>query len=176
MWRSHGAPPPVAVFTAGTVGAPGGDDRVEWKFEDPCSILLHSRRTGNALWIDGIRVFARNLSDRPLSNLHAVVRSYTGGKEMRLGLVVNDRLLDAGEAQSVPPKSEFSLLCMLDDRMSGIPADQLLRAFGDLYFTFKFDTNQMFSRLVAVSEIEQQLSRIEGEDGKTPSAPENWKQ
>jgi hypothetical protein len=168
MWRSYGAPPQVALVTARTVGARGGDDRVEWRFEDARSIFLHSRRAGDALWIDGIRVFAENLSDRPLNNLSAVVRSYMGGKEMKLSLVVNDRRLESIEAQSVPPKFGFSLLyvipAMLDDRASGIPADQFLQAFGDLYFTFRFDTNQIFARLVASSEIERQISRIEQEN------------
>jgi hypothetical protein len=163
MWRSSG-PPPEAIVMARTVGAPGGDDHVEWKFEDPRSIFLHSRRAGDALWIDGIRVFAKNGSDRPLHNLSAVVRSYTAGKEMKLGLVVNGRLLDAGEGQSVPPKSEFALLyaipSMTGDRVSGVPADQLSRTFGDLYFTFRYDINQIFARLVSMPEIEQKILRI----------------
>jgi hypothetical protein len=174
MWRSYG-PPPQVVVVARTVGAPGGDDQVEWKFEDPRSIFLHSRRPGDALWIDGIRVFANNLSDRPLNNLSAVVRSYAAGREMRLDLVVNDRRLDSSDVQSVPAKSEFSLLyvipAMLGERASGIPADQFLRAFGDLYFTFRFDANQIFARLVASSEIERQISRIEQENAL--SVPSN---
>jgi hypothetical protein len=79
MWRSFGAPRQVAVITARTVGAQGGDDDVEWKFDGP-TIFLHSRRPGDALWIDGIRIFAKNLSNRPLANLRAVVRSYQGGQ------------------------------------------------------------------------------------------------
>jgi hypothetical protein len=127
MWRSNGAPRQIAIVTARTVGAPGGDDDVEWKFEDPRSIFLHSRRPGDALRIDGIQVFAKNLSDRPLSNLTAVVRSHQAGREMKMSLVLDDRQVDASEPQTVPPKSEFSLLyiipSMLDDRVSGIPAD-----------------------------------------------------
>src|SRR5258708_23266844 len=128
MWRSYGAPRQIAMVTAKTVGAPGGDDDVEWKFEDPRSIFLHSRRPGDALWIDGIRIFAKNLSDRPLGNLTAVVRSHQAGREMKMSLVVNDRQVGTSGAQSVPPRSEFSLLyiipSMLDDRVSGIPAAQ----------------------------------------------------
>jgi hypothetical protein len=75
--------------------------------------------------------------------------------------------LNAGEPQTVPPKSEFSLLyiipSMRDGRESGIPADQFLQAFGDLYFMFRYDTDQMFARLVSDLEIEQKLSRIERE-------------
>ncbi len=138
---------------------------MEWKFEEPHSIFLHSRRPGDALWIDGIQIFAKNLSDRPLSNLRAVVRSHQAGREMKMSLVVNDRQVGTSEAQSVPPRSEFSLLyiipSMLDDRVSGIPAAQFLRAFGDLYFMFGYDSNQMFARLVSVPQIERQLLRIE---------------
>jgi hypothetical protein len=167
MWRSHG-PPREAIVMARTVGAPGGDDQVEWKFDDPRSIFLHSRRAGEALWIDGIRVLAKNPSDRPLHNLSAVVRSYAAGKEMKLSLIVNGRLLDSGEAQSVPPQSEFSLLhvipSMLDEPRTGVPAGQFPRTFGDLYFTFSYDINQIFARLVSMPEIERQILRIEQEN------------
>jgi hypothetical protein len=61
--------------------------------------------------------------------------------------------------------SAFSLLSIipatLDDRVRGVPAAQFLRGFGDLEFIFGYDTRQMFTRLVAVPEIEQQLLRIE---------------
>jgi hypothetical protein len=167
MWRSFGAPRQVAVVTARTVGAQGGDDDVDWKFEGS-TIFLHSRRPGDALWIDGIRLLAKNLSNRPLTNLTAVVRSYQAGREMKMNMVLNDRQLDGGEPQTVPAGSEFSLLYMipsgLDDRVSGIPAAQFVPAFGQLYFTFRYDTNQMFARLVSVPEIEQQISLIEPED------------
>jgi len=177
MWRSYAAPRQIAVVTARTIGARGGDDAVEWKFEDPRSIFLHSRRPGDALWIEGIRIFAKNLSDRPLNNLTAVVRSRTGGKDMKMYLVRDDRQVGASDSLTVPSKSEFLLLyiipSMLDDRVSGIPADQFLRAFGDLDFMFGYDTNQMFSRLVSVPEIEQQLLRIEREDGNALPTPAN---
>ena len=85
--------------------------------------------------------------------------------------------MNAGEQQTVPPRAEFSLLymipSMLDDWESGIPADQFRQAFGDLYFTFRYDTNQMFAPLVSVPEIEQQLSRIERQDGNALPAPAN---
>jgi hypothetical protein len=124
-----------------------------------------------------IRIFAKNLSDRPLSNLTAVVRSHQAGREMKLRLVLDDRQVDASESQTVPPKSEFSLLyiipSMLDDRVSGIPADQFPRAFGDLNFMFGYDANQMFARLVSVPEIEEQILRIEREDGNVLPMPES---
>ncbi len=165
MWNSYAAPPRIAVVTAKTVGSPGGDDRVEWRFADPHSIFLYSRHPGDALWIDGIKVLAKNLSDRPLSNLRAVVRSYKAGREMKMSLALDGRQVDAGEPQSVPPKSEFSLQyvipSMVDERVPGLPEGEFLRVFGDLSFMFGYDTNQMFARLVSVAEIEQQLSRIE---------------
>jgi hypothetical protein len=136
--------------------------------------FLHSRRPGDALWIDGIRIFAKNLSNRPLTNLRAVVRSYQAGGEMKMNLVL-DRQLDAGEPQTVPAGSEFALLYMipaaLDGRVSGIPAAQFVPAFGDLHFTSRYDTNQIFARLVSVPQIEQQLLRIEREDDNAAPAP-----
>jgi hypothetical protein len=175
MWRSYGAPRPVAVVTAKTVGAQGADDDVEWKFEDPRTIFLHSRRPGDALWIDGIRVFAKNPANRPLTHLTAVVWSYQAGREMKMNLVLDDRQLDGSEPQTVPAGSEFSLLYIipsaLGDRMSGTPAAQFVPTFGDLNFTFRFDTNQIFARLVSVPQIEQQLERIEREDGNAAPAP-----
>ena len=171
MWNSYAAPPRIAVVTAKTVGSPGGDDRVEWRFADPHSIFLYSRHPGDALRIDGIKVLAKNFSDRPLSNLRAVVRSYKAGREMKMSLALDGRQVDAGEPQSVPPKSEFSLQyvipSMVDERVPGLPEGEFLRVFGDLSFMFGYDTNQMFARLVSVAEIEQQLSRIE-EAGQPP--------
>ena len=86
---------------------------------------------------------------------------------MRMIVVLDDRQMDAGEPQTVPPMSAFSLLYVIpaapDDRVTGIPAAQFLRAFGDLEFMFGYDTRQMFTRLVSVPEIEQQLLRIERE-------------
>jgi hypothetical protein len=75
MWRSYGAPDRIVIVAARTVGASGGDGDVDWKFEDPRSIFLYSRRSGGLLWIDGIRILASNQSDRPLTNLRGVVRS-----------------------------------------------------------------------------------------------------
>jgi hypothetical protein len=49
---------------------------------------------------------------------------------------------------------------MTGDRVSGVPADQLSRTFGDLYFTFRYDINQIFARLVSMPEIEQKILRI----------------
>jgi hypothetical protein len=165
IWRSFGAPRQVAVVMARTVGAQGGDDDVEWKFENPHTIFLHSRRPGDALWIDGIRIFAKNLSDRPLTNLRAAVRSHRAGTEMKMNLVLDNRQLDGSEPQIVPGRSDFSLLYLipsrLDDRAFGIPAAQFAPTFGDLSFMFRYDTNQMFARLVSVPEIERQLSQIE---------------
>jgi hypothetical protein len=148
MWRSFGAPRQVAVVMARTVGAQGG--------------------------YDDVRIFAKNLSNRPLTNLRAVVRSYQAGGEMKMNLVL-DRQLDAGEPQTVPAGSEFALLYMipaaLDGRVSGIPAAQFVPAFGDLHFTSRYDTNQIFARLVSVPQIEQQLLRIEREDDNAAPAP-----
>jgi hypothetical protein len=130
----------------------------------PHSIFLASRR-GDLLWIDGIRIQARNSSDRPLRNLKAFVRSYLGPKEIKLQLVLAGRQVSASESQLVPPNSEFSLLYLIpampDASAPGVPAGQFLQAFGDLYFNVGYDTNQMFARLVSVAEMEQQLSRLE---------------
>jgi hypothetical protein len=134
---------------------------VDWKFEDPRTIFLHARHPGDALWVDGIRIFAKNLSNRPLTNLRAVVRSYQAGRAMTMNLVLDDRQLDGNEPQTVPAGSEFSLLyiipSVIGDRASGMPAAQIVPAFGDLNFTFRYDPNQMFARLVSAPEIEQQL-------------------
>jgi hypothetical protein len=175
MWRSFGAPRQVPAVMARTVGAQGGDDDVDWKFEDPRTIFLYARHPGDALWVDGIRIFAKNLSNRPLTNLRAVVRSCQAGREMKMNLVLDDRQLEGSEPQIVPAKSDFSLLYMIpsavSDRMSGIPAAQFVPAFGDLNFTFRYGTNQMFARLVSAPEIEQQLLRIEQEDNNAAPAP-----
>jgi hypothetical protein len=175
MWRSFGAKHKVGVVMARTVGAPGGDDDVEWRFQDPRTIFLHSRRLGDSLWIDGIRIFAKNLSDRPLTNLSAIVRSHQAGREMTMNLVLDDRQLDGSEPQTVPARSGFSLLYMIpsvrDDQVSGIAAAQFVPTLGDLNFTFRYDTNQMFARLVSVREIEQQLSRIDHEDDNAAPIP-----
>jgi hypothetical protein len=87
---------------------------------------------------------------------------------MKMNLVLDDRQLEDSEPQTVPASSDFSLLYIipsaLGDRVSGIPAAQFVPTFGDLNFTFRYDTNQMFARLVSVPEIEQKLSLIEHED------------
>ena len=163
MWRSHAAPDHVAIVTASTIGAPGGDDVVEWKIDAPYSIFRVSRQSGDLLRIDGIEIHARNLSDRPLRNLRAVVRSYLGQKEIKLQLVLADRQVSAGESQTVPPSSEFSLLYLIPATPGGgapgAPAGQFLWTFGDLYFNVGYDTNQMFTRLISVDEMDRQLSR-----------------
>jgi hypothetical protein len=168
MWRSFGAPRQVAAVIARTVGAQGGDDAVDWKFEDPRTIFAHSRHPGDALWIEGIRIFAQNLSSRPLTNLRAVVRSHRAGREMKMNLILDDRQLEGSEPQTVPARSDFSLLYMipsaLSGRASGMPAAQFVPAFGDLNFT-------LFARLVSVPEIEQQLLRIEQEGDNAAPAP-----
>jgi hypothetical protein len=176
MWRSHGSPRQIATVMARTVGTPGGDDVVEWKFDPPYSIFLASRRSGDLLWIDGIQIHAKNASDRPLRNLTAVVRSYMGQKEIKLRLVLADRQVSAGESQAVPSNSEFSLLylipAMSGDGAPGVPAGQFLQAFGDLYFNVRYDINQMFARLVSVDEMDQQLSRLERDVGNAfPALP-----
>jgi hypothetical protein len=107
MWRSFGAPRQLPTVMARTVGAQGGDDDVDWKFEDPRTIFLHARHPGDALWVDGIRIFAKNLSNRPLTNLRAVVRSYQAGRAMTMNLVLDDRQLNGNEPQTVPAGSEI---------------------------------------------------------------------
>jgi hypothetical protein len=176
MWRSPGSRDHAVIITASTVGAAGGDDVVEWRIDTPYSIFLASRRSGNLLWIDGIQIQAKNSSDRPLLNLRAVVRSHLGQKEMRLQLVLADRRVSASEAQTVPPNSEFSLLYLIPampgDGARGLPADQFLHAFGDLYFNVGYEINQMFARLISVDEMDRQLSRIEREIGDaSPPSP-----
>jgi hypothetical protein len=178
MWRSQGSRDHAGIVTASTVGAPGGDDMVEWKIDAPYSIFLAFRRSGGLLWIDGIQIHARNSSDRPLRNLTAVLRSYLGQKEMKLQLVLAGRRVSASEAQTVPPNSEFSLLypipAMPGGGARGLPADQFLHAFGDLYFNVGYDINQMFARLISVDEMDRQLSRIGREIGNaSPSSP-SW--
>jgi hypothetical protein len=73
------------------------------------------------------------------------------------------------------PGPKFSLLyiipSVLGDRAPGTPAAQIVPAFGDLNFTFRYDPNQMFARLVSAPEIEQQLLRIEQEDNNAAPAP-----
>jgi hypothetical protein len=175
MWRSEGPPRQIAVM-ARTVGAPGADDVVEWRFDAPYSIFLVSRRSGDLLWVDGFRIYAKNSSDRPLGNLTAVLRSYPGPKEIKLQLVLADRQVSASESQTVPPNSEFSLLYLIpatsDAGAPGISARQFLRNFGDLYFNVRYDTNQMFSRLISVAEMDRQLSRLAQEMGDAlPPSP-----
>jgi hypothetical protein len=174
MWRSQGPPPQITVM-ARTVGAPGGDDVVEWRFDAPYSIFLVSRRSGDLLWLDGIRIYAKN-SDRPLGNLTAVLRSYLAPKEIKLQLVLGDRQVSASEPQTVPPNSEFSLLYLVpatsDAGAPGVPARQFLRTFGDLYFNVRYDTNQTFSRLISVAEMDGQLSRLaQGMGDALPASP-----
>ncbi len=161
---------------ARTVGAPGGDDVVEWRFDAPYSIFLVSRRSGDLLWVDGIRIYAENSSDRPLGNLTAVLRSYLGPKEIKLQLVLGDRQVSESEPQTVPPNSEFSLLYLVpatsDASAPGVPARQFLRTFGDLYFNVRYDTNQMFGRLISVAEMDRQLSRLApGAGDASPASP-----
>jgi hypothetical protein len=60
---------------------------------------------------------------------------------------------------------------MSDDPVSGVPAAQFLRVFGDLEFIFGYDTRQMFTRLVSVPEVEQQLLRIAREERDVVPAP-----
>jgi hypothetical protein len=169
MWLSQSSPDRVVIVTASTVGAPGGDDVVEWKIDPPHSILLVSRRSGGLLWIDGIQIHAKNLVDRPLRNLTAVLRPNFGQKEIKLQLVLADRQVSAGESQTVPPDSEFSLLYLIpampDGGAPGLPAGQFLHTFGDLHFTVRYDTNQMFARLISTDALDQQLARLEQEVG-----------
>jgi hypothetical protein len=174
MWRSQGPPRQITVM-ARTVGAPGGDDVVEWRFDAPYSIFLVSRRSGDLLWVDGIQIYARNSSNRPLVNLTAVLRSYLGQKDIKLQLVLADRQVNASESQTVPPNSDFSLLYLIpptsDAGAPGVPAGQFLQAFGDLYFNVGYDTNQMFGRLISVAEMDRQLSRLaQGADNALPES------
>jgi hypothetical protein len=176
MWRSQGPPRQITVM-ASTVGAPGGDNVVEWRFDAPYSIFLVSRRSGDLLWVDGIQIYAKNSSNRPLGNLTAVLRSYSGQKEIKLQLVLADRPVSASESQTVPPNSEFSLLypipATFDAGVPGVPAGQFLRAFGDLYFKVGYDTNQMFGRLISVAEMDRQLSRLAQATGNAlPASPD----
>jgi hypothetical protein len=176
MWRSQGPSDRVVIVTASTVAAPGGDDLVEWKIDAPYSIFLASRRSGGLLWIDGIQIHAKNLSDRPLRNLTAVLRPNFGQKEIKLQLVLADRQVSARESQSVPPDSEFSLLYLIPAMSGGgapgLPAGQFLHTFGDLHFTVRYDTNQMFARLISADEEDRQLAQLEQEVGNgLPASP-----
>jgi hypothetical protein len=176
MWRSQGPPRQITVM-ARTVGAPGGDDVVEWRFDAPYSIFLVSRRYGDLLWVDGIQIYARNSSNRPLGNLTAVLRSYLGQKDIKLQLVLADRQVNASVSQTVPPNSDFSLLYLIpatsDAGPPGVPAGQFLRAFGDLYFNAGYDTNQIFGRLISVAEMDRQLSRLaQGAGNALPESPD----
>jgi hypothetical protein len=181
MWRSYGAPDRIVIVAARTVSASAETATWIGSSRTRARSFCISRRSGGSLWIDGIRILASNQSDRPLTNLRGVVRSPRSDKEMKMNLALDDRQLDVGEAQTVPPKSKFSMMhvipsvlddgpSMLDDGASGIPAAQFVRAFGDLYFMFGYDTNQMFSRLLSIPEIEQKILRIEREsDGALPA-------
>jgi hypothetical protein len=61
---------------------------------------------------------------------------------------------------------------MPGDGARGLPADQFLHAFGDLYFNVGYEINQMFARLISVDEMDRQLSRIEREIGDaSPPSP-----
>jgi hypothetical protein len=102
MWRSQGSPRQFTV-TAQTVGASGGDDVVEWKIDAPYSIFLASRRSGGLSRIDGIQIHAKNLSDRPLRNLTAVLRPNFGQKEIKLQLVLADRQVSAANRKPFRP-------------------------------------------------------------------------
>jgi hypothetical protein len=174
MWRSQSSPERVVIVTASTVGAPGGDDVVEWRIDAPDSILV-SRRSGGLLWIDGIEIKARNLSDRPLRNLTAVLRSNIGQKEIALQLVLAGRPVSADESQTVPPSAEFSLLYpmpAMPGDAPGLPAGQFLQTFGDLFLNVRYDTNQMFARLISTDAIDRQLVRLEQEAGNAlPASP-----
>ena len=49
---------------------------------------------------------------------------------------------------------------------------QFLRTYGDLYFNVRYDTNQMFSRLISVAEMDGQLSRLAQDVGDAlPASP-----
>ena len=168
-WRSSRAPQYIPIVTARTVGAQGGDDPVDWKLTEPYSLLLHSRRPDDGLWIDGIQIFAKNLSDRPLENLTASVGPHSGDKKMKMTLELNGRRVDWSEAQTVPAKSDFSLVYVIsstvDDRTQGMSAEQFLRDFGNLYFSVRYDINQIFARSFSAAEIERKIAVIEQDAG-----------
>jgi hypothetical protein len=176
MLRSQSSPDRVVTVTASTVGAPGGDDLVEWKIDAPDSIFLVSWRSGGLLWIDGIEIHARNSSNRPLHNLTAVLRSNLDQKEIKLLLVLAGRPVSAGVSQTVPPNSEFSLLYLIPAMPGGgapgLPVGQFLRTFGGLYFSVRYDTNQMFARLISRDAMDRQLARLEQEvENALPALP-----
>ncbi len=179
IWRSQSSPDRLVTVTASTVGVPGGDDMVEWKIDAPDSIFLVSRRSGGLLWIDGIEIHARNSSDRPLRNLTAVLRSNLDQKEIKPRLVLAGRPVSAGESQTVPPNSEFSLLYLIPAMPGGgapgLPAGQFLRTFGDLYFNVRYDTNQMFARFISTDAMDRQLARLEQDVENALPAPPSRK-
>jgi hypothetical protein len=124
-------------------------------------------------WYPDLR---QDSSDRPLGNLTAILRSYLGPKEIKLQLVLADRQVSASESQTVPPNSEFSLLYLIpatsDASAPGVPVRQFSRTFGDLYFNVRYDTNQMFSRLISMAEMDGQLSRLaQGVGDALPASP-----
>jgi len=172
QWRWQRTPRSPPIVSARTVAALDGDDEVEWKFDEPSTIFLHSRRPGEALWIEGIRLPAANRSGRPLNNLVASVKCRPRGERFRLTLAVCNRELAPDEPQTVPPLSEFSLTCLFPARdgqtRPGMSVDHFLREVDSLLFVFRYDTGQMFARPVSDDDIKRQIARLEPLQRGTP--------
>jgi len=166
-WRAHTAPRSFPIVVARTVDAPGGDDSVEWKFDPPHTIFRYSRRPDGELWIEAIEIAGTNLSERSLQNTTAKMtpfaRSEKRGEAVRMHLIVDGRKLPFSEPQIIPARSDFALVYPVpqtDGTASGMPFGRFEEAFGDLHFIFRYDTGQMFSRLVTVAEMKDTLRRL----------------
>lgn len=166
-WRSSNGERHVFVVSARIVPDRDEAGPLEWKFDQPNSILDYSRR-GDALWIEGLEFRAVNRTGQSLQNPMARIRADRMDKDVVLNLAIGDARIDLSKGFIISPGIEFRLISKFDIKKNpdGIPADQFQEKFGGLTLIFSRDGGESFMRYFPPDEIGQQIMTIKRQSRK----------
>jgi hypothetical protein len=138
-------------------------NRISWNFEDqqhpPFFLAFEKTNISSDTAFFGFQAHGKNNSDKPISHVSRIVKSYITNKEFPIKLLVQGRPVDPDQTNGIPPFADFDVVTLgsVISIMNGVIQTKAedIGEFTEFSFEFDYDGNK-FVRVFTKQEVQKQ--------------------
>jgi hypothetical protein len=152
-------------------------NRISWNFEDqqhpPFFLTFEKTNMSPDANFFGFQAHGKNNSDKPISHVSGIVKSYITNKEFPIKLLVQGRPVDPEQTNGIPPFAEFDVVTIgsVISIVNGVAQTKSedIGEFTEFSFEFDYDGNK-FVRVFTKQEVQRQKDMWEDISNPTKSS------